>query len=267
VPRRPISAETMVAVRAAIQAGSPPQEICRQNGISPATYYRFKAATVREDAATKFPRKVAPRLTISQAERLCRFLPALPTYQETRVAEDVRQAAQATLYSSAEPRPSSVVIELEDAVAQARARPGRSIWLSRRPWVLVGGDPEDEERVLHRGKGRLAMLLAGLQLARDDVEESGDKRGGRPADARLRIFISNLGMIYETNANRSLTHSVDPASNALNSPFGLFVLEALRVLYPGEIEIPLGGVRTIIQHLAQFKPELRKHGPRKRTPA
>jgi hypothetical protein len=64
-----------------------------------------------------------------------------------------RQAAQATLYSSAQPRPSSIVIELEKAIAQVRASPGKSVWLSRRAWVLVGGDPENEERVLHRGGG------------------------------------------------------------------------------------------------------------------
>jgi hypothetical protein len=100
-------------------------------------------------------------------------------------------------------------------------------------------------------------LRAALKLARDDVEESGDKGGGRQADARLRIFISNLGMIYETAANQTLTCSVDPMSGGLNSPFGLFVLEALRFFYP-EREIPIGAVRTLVQRLARFEPDAAK---------
>jgi hypothetical protein len=88
-----------------------------------------------------------------QIEQLCGVFPGLPAHQQTRVAEDVRQAAQATLYSRARARPSSVVIELEDAVAQVRARPGKSILLGPRAWVLVGGDPEAEERVLPRRQG------------------------------------------------------------------------------------------------------------------
>ena len=100
-------------------------------------------------------------------------------------------------------------------------------------------------------------MRAALKLARDDVEESGDKGGGRQADARLRIFIGNLGMIYETAANQTLTYSVDPVSGGLNSPVGLFVLEALRFFYP-EREIPLGAVRTLVQRLARFEPDAAK---------
>jgi hypothetical protein len=137
----------MAVVRAAIKAGIPPREICRQNGISLATYHRIKATMMREDAARKSQRGKAPRLTSLQIEQLCRCFPALPAYQKTRVAEDVRQAAQATLYSSPRPRPTSVVIELDNAVAQARATPGKSVSLSRRAWVLVGGDPEGEVRM------------------------------------------------------------------------------------------------------------------------
>jgi hypothetical protein len=135
-----------------------------------------------------------------QIERLCGVFATLPAHARTRVAEDVRQAAQATLYLSARPRPTNVVFELENAIAQARAVPGKSVSLSRRGWILVGGDPEDEERVLPRRKGRVDALLAGLELARDDVEETDDSRGGREADPRLRAFVSSLGMIYESSA-------------------------------------------------------------------
>jgi hypothetical protein len=177
------------------------------------------------------------------------------------MAEDVRQAAQATLYSNPRLRPTSVVIELENAVAQARATPGKSISLSRRPWVLVGGDPEDEMRVLPRRKGRTDVLLAGLKLARDDVAETDDNHGGREADPGLLAFVSLLGTLYETPANAALTFSIDPMSGVLNSPFGRFVLEALRIFYPAEREIPIGTVRTLVQRLAQFKPELRDAAP------
>jgi hypothetical protein len=139
------------------------------------------------------------------------------------------------------------------------------VLLSRGAWVLVGGDPEDEERVLPRPKGRSSILVAGLKLARDDVEETDDNRGGREADPRLRAFVSSLGMIYENIANKELTYKVDPASGELTSPFGRFVLEALRLFYP-KSEVPIGTVRILVQHLAQFKAEPAKRGrPRKST--
>jgi hypothetical protein len=197
-----------------------------------------------------------------QFEQLCQFFPDLPVHEQTRVAEDVRQAAQATLYLSPRPRATSVVIELENALARARATPGESISLSRRAWVLVDGDPEAEMRVLPRRKGRADVLLAGLKLARDDVEETDDNHGGREADPDLLAFVSLLGTIYETAANAIVTFSIDPMSGALNSPFGRFVLEALRIFYPDEREIPPGTVRTLVQRLAQFKPELETPPPK-----
>jgi hypothetical protein len=192
-----------------------------------------------------------------QIEQLCQVFPDLPVHEQTRLAEDVRQAALATLYSNPRPRPTSVAIELENALAQARATPGKSISLSRRAWVLVGGDPEDEERVLPRRKGRADVLLAGLKLARDDVDETDDGHGGREADPGLLAFVSLLGTIYESAANAIVTFSIDPMSGVLSSPFGRFVLEALRIFFPDEREIPIGTVRTLVQRLAQFKPELR----------
>jgi hypothetical protein len=157
------------------------------------------------------------------------------------------------------------VIEMQNAVARARARPAKSISLSRRAWILVGSDPEDEQRVLPRRKGRVDVLLAGLKLARDDVEETDDNRGGREADPRLRAFVSSLGMIYESTANKALTYKIAPASGELSGPFGRFVLEALRLFYPGS-DIPIGTVRTLVQRLAQFKPHPAKRGrPRKST--
>jgi hypothetical protein len=44
MPQRPISADKITAIRAAIKASLSPPEICRQYQISPATYHRIKAA-------------------------------------------------------------------------------------------------------------------------------------------------------------------------------------------------------------------------------
>jgi hypothetical protein len=214
VSRPPTSADKTTAVRTAIKASLSPREICRRYQISPATYFRIQAASVRDDASKESPRRSAPRPSTMQIERLCSVFPGLPVHEQTRVAADVRQAAQATLYSGARPRPTSVVIELENALAQARATPGTLISLSRRAWVLVGGDPEDEQRVLPRRKGRVDVLLAGLTLARDDVGETDDDRGGRKADPRLRAFVSSLGMIYESTAKKAVTYKTSSAAHS-----------------------------------------------------
>jgi hypothetical protein len=58
-----------------------------------------------------------------------------------------------------------------------------------------------------------------------------------------------------------VTFSIDPMSGVLSSPFGRFVLDALRIFFPDEREIPIGTVRTLVQRLAQFKPELRDAAP------
>ena len=83
------------AIRAAIRASVPPPQICRQYRISPATYHRIKAASVRDEAAEESAHIIAPRPGTMQIEQLCQVFPGLPIHEQTRVAEDVRQAAQA----------------------------------------------------------------------------------------------------------------------------------------------------------------------------
>jgi len=65
-----------------------------------------------------------------------------------------------------------------------------------------------------------------------DFLPNDDHKGGGQADDRIGSFVAGLGGIYIRGTHRRPTFTIDPHSGDVAGPFGRFVIDATRFLYP-----------------------------------